>query len=404
MRILYIQPAEGFGGAERQAVVHIKHLRLMGHTVIPFVGPGQPIEMALQDAGIDDYVHSTNLPTDPPRPMSARRAIGHGIEVATSWRRASREAVKSVRDRGGVDLVLASRPVGWAIGSAAARRLSVPVVWRAGTMPSTLLHDLALRTLARAFRPQALITNAVALNDRIAPVIGAPSFVVRNGVDLDRFLPARTRPRFRAALGIDADALVVGISARPHPDKGFDALATAAARLGRIHPSMRMLIAGDDGWREALQRRFIADGLGQRVTFLGHVRDIENFYRSCDVVALASKSNGEVVSNALLEAMAMERPIVATRVGGLHEVITPGVNGLLSTAGDVDAFTQNLDTLLSDNTLRRRMGLAGRATIVRSFSEPTVVEHLASVLGAVTSSRLPPHLDRPISHEPLAAL
>jgi glycosyltransferase involved in cell wall biosynthesis len=281
----------------------------------------------------------------------------------------------------------------------------VPVVWRAGTMPSTLGHELALRTLARAFRPQALITNAVALNDRIAPAIGAPSFVIRNGVDVDRFQPARTRPRFRAEVGIDRDALVVGVSARPHPDKGFDALATAAARLGRVHPTFRMLIAGDDGWRETLQRRFAAEGLGQRVTFLGHVRDIENFYRSCDVIALASKDNGEVVSNALLEAMAMERPIVATRVGGLHEVITPGVNGLLSPAGDVDAFTQDLDTLLSDHTMRRRMGLAGRATIVRSFSEFNVVEQLAGVLGAVTdTNRRQPRLDRPIAHEPLAAL
>lgn len=387
MRLLYIQPAEGFGGAERQAVVHIKHLRRMGHTVIPFVGPGHPIEMALQDAGIDDYVHSTNLPTDPPRPMSALRAMRHAIELVTSWRPASREAIESVRRRGGVDLVFASRPIGWAIGSVAARRLSVPVVWRAGTMPSTLGHDLALRTLARAFRPQALITNAVALNDRIAPAIGAPSFVVRNGVDIDRFHAARTQPRFRAELGLAPDALVVGVSARPHPDKGFDALAAAAARLGRIHPTLRMLIAGEDGWRAALQRRFAAEGLGQRVTFLGHVRDIENFYRSCDVVALASKPNGEVVSNALLEAMAMERPIVATRVGGLHEVITPGVNGFLSAPGDVDAFTQSLGILLADGTLRRRMGQAGRATIVRSFSEPAVVEDLAGVLGAVTGGR-----------------
>jgi len=387
MRLLYIQPAEGFGGAERQAVVHIKQLRRMGHTVIPFVGPGHPIEMALQDAGVEDYVHSTHLPTDPPRPMSALRALGHAVEFATSWLPASREAVESVRRRGGVDLVFASRPIGWAIGSVAARRLSVPVVWRAGTMPSTLGHELALRTLARAFRPQALITNAVALSDRIAPAIGAPSFVVRNGVDVDRFHAPRTQPRFRAELGLAPDALVVGVSARPHPDKGFDALATAAARLGRVHPTLRMLIAGDDGWRTALQRRFAAEGLGQLVTFLGHVRDIENFYRSCDVVALASKPNGEVVSNALLEAMAMERPIVATRVGGLHEVITPGVNGFLSAPGDVDAFTQSLDTLLGDGTLRRRMGQAGRATILRSFSEPAVVEDLASVLGAVTSGR-----------------
>jgi glycosyltransferase involved in cell wall biosynthesis len=383
MRILYIQPAEGFGGAERQGVVHMKHLRSMGHDLIPFVGPGRPILTALEDAGIFDYVHSTSFPADPPRPMSAARALRHGLNTIGWWRRAGQEAMKSTERLAGVDLVFASRPIGWAVGAFAARRLSVPVVWRAGTMPSTLAHELGLRTLARAFRPQALVTNAVALDERIGAAIGAPSFVVRNGVDVERFRPARTRPRFRTDLGIAADVPVIGVSARPHPDKGFDLLGHAVARLGRLYPTLRMLVAGDDGWRDTIQRRFVAAGLGERVTFLGHVRDIENFYRSCDIVALASKPNGEVVSNALLEAMAMERPIAATQVGGVHEVITSGTQGLLSPPGDVDAFTRNLSTLLAEDTLRRRMGVAGRASIVRSFSERAVVEQLATVLEAV---------------------
>jgi len=382
----------------------MKHLRSMGHDVIPFVGPGRPIQLALEDVGISDYVHSTSFPTDPLRPMSLVRSIRHGLSAIGSWRRAGREALESTARFGGVDLVFASRPIGWAVGAFAARRLSVPMVWRAGTMPSTLGHEIGLRTLARAFRPQALITNAVALDERIASAIGAPSFVVRNGVDVDRFRPAGTRPRFRAELGIAAHAPVIGVSARPHPDKGFDLLGLAVSRLAERYRTLRVLVAGDDGWKDTLQQRFAAAGLSERVTFLGHVRDVENFYRSCDIIALASKPNGEVISNALLEAMAMERPIVATRVGGLHEVVTPGTQGLLSPPGDVDAFTQNLSTLLGEDTLRRRMGVAGRATIVRSFSERAVVEQLSAVLEAVKSGAPSVIEASRMSHESRAAL
>src|SRR5262245_3891721 len=367
MRILYIQPAEGFGGAERQGVVHIRHLRELGYQVVPLVGPGRPIRRALEDAGIHDYVFTSELPSDPPRPLGLARKLAHGAGMLGAWWRASRQALETARAAGGVDVVFASRPIGWAVGTVAARRLGVPIVWRAGTMLSSLAHQLAVRWLGRWFRPHALITNARALHKQIAHrIAAASSHVIRNGVDVERFSRERAHPRFRAELGIDPRARVVGVAARPHPDKGFDLLGEVVARVGREIPDLRVLVAGDDGWRGTLERRFAAAGLGGRVTFLGHVRDIENFYRSCDVVALASKPTGEVVSNAVLEAMAMERPIVATRVGGLDEVITHGVEGLLSPSGDARAYARHLTYLLTDEIARRRMGVAGRATIVKS--------------------------------------
>lgn len=404
MRILYIQPAEGFGGAERQSVVHIKHLRALGHEVIPFVGPGRPIQTALEDAGIQDYVFSPHLPSDPPRPMSLWKNIRHHIGIFDAWRRTTRHATDAARAARGVDLVFASRPFGWTVGTFVARRLGVPIVWRAGTMPFGLVDHLSLRWLARLIKPDALVANARALALKLAPAIAVPSYVVHNGVDVDRFYPRRARPRFRSELGLLPETPVVGVAARPHPDKGFDLLAAVIARVSRRFPEMRVLVAGEDGWRGTLERRFVADGLGDRVTFLGHVRDIENFYRSCDVIALASKATGEVLSNSLLEAMAMERPVLATRVGGLHEVIVPGVHGFLSPPEDVDAYAHNLSMLLENDTLRRRMGVAGRATIVQSFNERAVVERLAGVLISVVRGTRERALANKASGEPREAL
>jgi len=388
MRILYILPAEGFGGAERQGVVHIRRLRELGHDVVPFVGPGRPIRMALEDAGVGDYRFCSDLPQDAPRPLTLVRRVRHGWDTLSAWRRASSCALEVARSAGGVDLVFASRPVGWAVGAVVAHRLDAPIVWRGGAMPTSRLHTLALRTLARWFRPDALITNAMALHNRIAGLIGAPSYLLRNGVDVDRFSPQRAWPRLRAELDIAPAVPVIGVSARPHPDKGFDLLAAVVARMSVRFPTLRVLVAGEDGWRKAIERGFREDGLGARVTFLGHVRDIENFYRSCDVIALSSRANGEeALPNAILEAMAMERPFVATAVGGLNEVVTPGREGLLSPPGNVEAYAHNLGLLLEDETLRRRMGRAGRATIIRGFQEPFVVGQLAQILTRVVLER-----------------
>jgi len=108
---------------------------------------------------------------------------------------------------------------------------------------------------------------------------------------------------------------------------------------------------------------------------------VESFLASCDVVVLTSKSRSiEGSPNALLEAMAMERPIVATRVGGVAEVITDGVEGFLVGEVDGEAFAERLVRLLGDPGLRRQMGAAGRARVLAHHREGDVVATLAAML------------------------
>jgi glycosyltransferase involved in cell wall biosynthesis len=122
-------------------------------------------------------------------------------------------------------------------------------------------------------------------------------------------------------------------------------------------------------------------GLSSTVTFLGHVQDIESFYRSCDVVVLTSKSRSiEGSPNAMLEAMAMECPVVATEVGGVAEAVRHGVEGFLVPPDDAARFADCLVALLSDGALRRRMGAAGRAAVLERFDHQVVVSRLAGIL------------------------
>jgi glycosyltransferase involved in cell wall biosynthesis len=390
VRILYVQPAEGFGGAERQSVVLIRRLRELGHEVFPFVGPGEPIRDALETAGIFDYEFTDAFPKATIEPMSFVERVQRAVVHLRAWRRAGRAAQAAADAIGGIDLVFASRPLGWAAGGMVARRLGIPIVWRCGSMPTSRAQTFALRWLGRLFPPQAMIANADALSDCMAGLVDVPSYVVRNGVDVDRFNPRRAQPMFRNLLGID-DAPVIGVAARPHPDKGFDLLADVVERVARAIPRLRVLVAGDDSWQLHYQRRFRERGLGTRVVFLGHVGAMESFYRSCDVVALPSQPREESLPNAVLEAMAMERPFVATTAGHLREVITPGEQGFLTAPDDGDGFAAHLVGLLRDETSRRRMGALGRATVTSQFDDRAIARQLVRILDAVclANGRIP---------------
>src|SRR5262249_29300507 len=274
VRILYVQPAEGFGGAERQSVVLIRRLRELGHDVFPFVGPGQPIRDALESVGITDYVFTDQFPKATIEPLSFVERLRRGAEHLLAWRRAGHAALEAAHALGGIDLVFASRPLGWAAGGMVARRLRVPIVWRCGSMPTSRAQTIALRWLGRLFPPNAMIANATALGDIMASLVKVPSHLIRNGVDLERFNPRRSSPVFRSALGIDG-APVIGVAARPHPDKGFDLLADVVERVSRTVPEMRVLVAGDDSWRLHYERRFRERGLASRVKFLSHVGRME---------------------------------------------------------------------------------------------------------------------------------
>jgi glycosyltransferase involved in cell wall biosynthesis len=164
----------------------------------------------------------------------------------------------------------------------------------------------------------------------------------------------------------------------------MELLARVAELSTKRLPQAHFLVAGEFGWREHFQAMFAARGLAERVRFLGHIDDIESFMSSCDVVVLTSQAHSiEGSPNSLLEAMSMERPVVATRVGGVAEAVTDGVEGFLVGEDDAETFTRRLTQLLSNSDLRRRMGTRGRAAVLARFDQEKVVARLAGVLHAV---------------------
>lgn len=162
------------------------------------------------------------------------------------------------------------------------------------------------------------------------------------------------RRRARAALGLAEDAQVVAIIGRLGIEKGHRLFVDAAARLRPKFPSARFLIAGEGAQRADIEAQVAQLGLQDTVRLLGHRNDLPAIYPALDVLAMASLREG--LPNVLLEAMLHGVPGVAMAVGGIPEVITQGVDGLLVPPGDLGLFTEALSGLLADDTRRATMG------------------------------------------------
>ena len=197
--------------------------------------------------------------------------------------------------------------------------------------------------------------------------------VVPNGVDVRRFQPG-DRAAARARWDVEEGDFVVACVGRLHEQKGhrhlFEALAVARRQISRIV----CLVAGDGPRRAAVMAEADALGLEHAVRFLGHVQQIHSVYDAADVVVLPSLYEG--MSNVLLEAMAMERPVIATAVEGSAELVRPGETGFLVPPGDEAALEEALVELAGSPSRSRAMGVRARQLAERHHSIDNTVSRI----------------------------
>jgi glycosyltransferase involved in cell wall biosynthesis len=213
--------------------------------------------------------------------------------------------------------------------------------------------------------------------------------VIDNGIDLERFNPATVEPLDKAALwNVPADALLVSVVGRLEEQKGHSVLIDAAKKVVEACPQARFVLVGAGPLRESLEAQRSALGLDEYVIFAGIQRDMPRVMKTMDVIVFSSLWEGLPV--ALLEAMAMQRPLLSTAVGGVPGVITPEVNGLLIPPGDADALAQGLIRLLNDPALRERLGKAGRSTIHERYSAAGMHEQIMNLYQSILARRNEP--------------
>ena len=242
------------------------------------------------------------------------------------------------------------------------------------------------RTLAR-WTDGLLAVSETVRRELLALGVGSPARfrVVPLGLDLDRYGGAdAARGILRAELGLPAEAPVVAIVARLVPIKAHEVFLEAARRVRQALPASRFLVVGDGERRAALEALAAELGLGTSVHFLGWRRDLERVYADATVVALTSRNEGSPTS--LIEAMAAGRPVVATRVGGVPDLVEDGVTGRLVPPDDAGALATALVTLLRDPERRRTLGMAARERVFPAFTAARLVADVdalyAELLGA----------------------
>lgn len=201
----------------------------------------------------------------------------------------------------------------------------------------------------------------------LARGIGTPERlrVLPLGLELDRFVAADAcRGDLRRELGVKSDTPLTGIVARLVPIKAHETFVAMAALLaGRTDG--HFVVVGDGERRAELERLARQAGLNGRMHFLGWRADLERVYADLDVVVLTSRNEGSPV--ALIEAMAAGRPVVATLVGGVPDVVQDGVSGVLVGVGDAEALAAAVEQLIKDPARGRLMGEAGRQRVQQVY-------------------------------------
>jgi len=197
--------------------------------------------------------------------------------------------------------------------------------------------------------------------------------VIENGVA--PVPPASPIPR--EALGLSAAHCVVGLVGRLSPQKGHEAFLDAAARAVRTHPQLRFVFLGDGDRRPAIERKIGALGLRTRCVLLGQRDNARAYYGCFDLVALPSR--WEALPYTLLDAMAAGRPVVATAVGGLADVVHETGCGEVVPLDDAEAMAAALGSLAGDAARRQELGGRGRAAVSGRFRLDSMVEKLSAV-------------------------
>ena len=240
---------------------------------------------------------------------------------------------------------------GWTGNSVRERRLYYPLDKR-------LLARFP-RVIAVSSEVRQVLLASGARGDRVP--------VLLNGIDANAFRrdPGRAGP-VRDSLGIGPTAVVIGAVGRLERQKRFDLLLEAFAGLRQQWPEVRLVIAGDGSLRTALTRQLVSLGLAGAAEILGHRTDIEALHHAFDMFVQSSDYEG--TPNAVLEAMALETPVVATDAGGTAEVARPELDAVIVPAGDVGALVAAMRRVLDDPDARLTRVRSARCRVETDLS------------------------------------
>jgi len=234
----------------------------------------------------------------------------------------------------------------------------------------------------------SLVAVSPEVRDELAGMGVAPASrftVVRLGIELEPRVrcdedPAELRRRY----GIRRDRFVVGWFGRMTAVKRTEDLLDTLASLRERGVDALLVLVGDGTDRERLEQLAHGRGLAKACLFVGYQEDVAPWYAICDAVVLTSANEGTPVT--IIEALAASRPVVATKVGGVPDVVEDGATGYLVRRGDTHALAERLEMLARDPVRRRAIGEAGRERVLDRYAVSRLVDDVDALYGALLAT------------------
>lgn len=254
-----------------------------------------------------------------------------------------------------------------------ARWLKLPTVmhWRVAAPLRFPVHRLADAVIA--------VSEAASVQVQKAGMPPEQVFLVRSAVDTDAFAPiGNARLQAKQRWGLGAEAFVVATIGRLAAGKGHDGLLRAVALLSPPERPI-VLLAGDGAERIRLQRLVGELGIAELVRFLGFQRDVRSILWAADGFIHVPTHFPEGTPNAILEAMAAGLPVIATKVGGIPEIVRDGGTGLLVPPEDTASLAKAIQTLRKDPNLRQQLGETAQTYVRKHHTVAIMVEKVFQV-------------------------
>ena len=369
-------------GSDDPAPLHV--LEVVGNAIVG--GMERHVQMLAEGLLRQGFAVSALCPFES-HFTSALRASGCEVHIAMMeeampW--ASLLAATEIIHRRRIDLVHTHMFNATFLGSLAGSLVGVPVVTTAHGM-QILPQELALVRLTNSH----LITVCTAAR-MMALSLGLPEeqvSLIPNGVDVRRFHPEVDGRPFRRRLQVPDGTPLVGMVARLSREKGPDLFVQAASLVAAVRPDVHFALVGEGPLQRELM--FQVDGLGlhERFHFVGLAADTRPIYPALDVACLPSRMEGQPLT--VLEAMAAGRPVVATNVGGIPEVVEMGETGWLVAQGDMKALSEQILWLLDNPERAAQMGQAGRQRALEHFDVDRQTQAVGRLFQRLVANRRP---------------
>jgi glycosyltransferase involved in cell wall biosynthesis len=353
---LHVDTARSWRGGQNQVLVTVLGLRALGHRTLLVAHPTGELRKRAEE-GLDLI------------PLAPRAEM----DLAAAWRLS--RLLKQLKP----DIVHAHDPHGVAMASIALSMSTMPQLPR---LVASRRVDFHMRRSALSRWKYRQVDCFICASEAIREIVvsdGIPrsrTVTVHEGIDLGR-VGAAPRAELHKDLWLPHDAPLVGNVAALVAHKGQRHLVDAAAQVLPKHPDARFIIAGEGELRPQLEHQIRQQRLEKHVILAGFRADILSVHKAFDIFVMSSVTEG--LGTSILDAMACGKPVVGTTAGGIPEVVVDGETGLLAPPRDAGAMAAAITRLLSDRSLRERMGAAGLARVRERFSAETMVTNTLTV-------------------------